>query len=85
MGDVLTLVEKAEAAVEEDEQAGAREAHAARASSRSTTSSRSYKMLQTMGPLQGVLKLIPGVGKQLDGVETSTSADGRGSRRSCSR
>src|SRR4029078_6679419 len=30
---------------------------------------RSYKMLRRMGPLQGVLKLIPGMGKQLEGRE----------------
>ena len=39
MGDVLTLIEKAEQAVEEDEQAGDGAADAARASSPSTTSS----------------------------------------------
>ena len=27
----------------------------------------SYKMLRRMGPLQGVLKMIPGLGKQLEG------------------
>jgi signal recognition particle subunit SRP54 len=30
---------------------------------------KSYKMLRRMGPLQGVLKLIPGLGKQLDGLD----------------
>jgi signal recognition particle subunit SRP54 len=30
---------------------------------------RSYKMLRRMGPLQGVLKLIPGLGKQLEGLD----------------
>jgi signal recognition particle subunit SRP54 len=30
---------------------------------------KSYKMLRRMGPLQGVLKMIPGLGKQLDGLE----------------
>jgi signal recognition particle subunit SRP54 len=29
---------------------------------------RSYKMLRRMGPLQGVLKMIPGLGKQLEGL-----------------
>ncbi len=29
----------------------------------------SYKMLRRMGPLQGVLKLIPGLGKQLQGLD----------------
>ena len=40
MGDVLTLIERAEAAVEEDEQAELEKRACARASSRSTTSSR---------------------------------------------
>jgi signal recognition particle subunit SRP54 len=30
---------------------------------------KSYKMLRRMGPLQGVLKLVPGLGKQLDGID----------------
>jgi signal recognition particle subunit SRP54 len=30
---------------------------------------KSYKMLRRMGPLQGVLKMIPGLGKQLEGLE----------------
>src|SRR5205823_341183 len=30
---------------------------------------RSYKLLRRMGPLQGVLKLVPGLGKQLDGLD----------------
>src|SRR4029450_3990456 len=29
----------------------------------------SYRMLRRMGPLQGVLKLIPGMGKQLQGLD----------------
>jgi signal recognition particle subunit SRP54 len=30
---------------------------------------QSYKMLRRMGPLQGVLKMIPGMGKQLEGLD----------------
>jgi signal recognition particle subunit SRP54 len=30
---------------------------------------KSYKMLRRMGPLQGVLKMIPGMGKQLEGLD----------------
>ena len=30
---------------------------------------KSYKMLRRMGPLQGVLKMIPGLGNQLAGVD----------------
>jgi signal recognition particle subunit SRP54 len=29
----------------------------------------SYKMLRRMGPLQGVIKMIPGLGKQMDGLD----------------
>ena len=29
----------------------------------------SYRMLQKMGPVKGVLKLLPGMGKQLDGLD----------------
>jgi signal recognition particle subunit SRP54 len=68
MGDVLSLIEKAEAAVEEDE----REQLERRLLEGEFTFDdflRSYKMLRRMGPLQGVLKLIPGFGKQLEGLE----------------
>ena len=37
-----------------------------------------------MGPLQGVLKLIPGIGKQLEGLDVDERR-WRASRRSCSR
>ncbi len=68
MGDVLTLVEKAEAAVEEDE---AKELEKRMLQGEFTFDDflRSYKMLRKMGPLQGVLKLIPGLGNQLEGLD----------------
>src|SRR3954466_3484072 len=67
MGDVLTLVEKAEAAVEEDD---AKELEKRMLKGEFTFDDflRSYKMLRRMGPLQGVLKLIPGAGN-LEGLE----------------
>ncbi len=68
MGDVLTLIEKAEAAVELDEQ----EEMERRIRSGEFTFDdflASYRMLRRMGPLQGVLKLVPGLGKQLQGVD----------------
>ncbi len=68
MGDVLTLIEKAEAAVEEDEQ----EEMERRIRAGEFTFDdflASYRMLRKMGPLQGVLKLVPGLGKQLQGVD----------------
>jgi signal recognition particle subunit SRP54 len=68
MGDVLTLIERAEAAVEEDEQA---EMEKRLREGRFTFDDflKAQKMLRRMGPLQGVLKLIPGLGKQLQGVD----------------
>jgi signal recognition particle subunit SRP54 len=68
MGDVLSLIEKAEAAVEVDE----REDMEKRLMQGEFTFDdflRSYKMLRRMGPLQGVIKLIPGLGKQLEGLD----------------
>src|SRR6476659_3090441 len=68
MGDVLTLIERAEAAVEEDE----REELERRMMQGEFTFDdflKSYKMLRRMGPLQGVMKLIPGLGNQLEGLD----------------
>jgi signal recognition particle subunit SRP54 len=67
MGDVLSLIEKAEAAVEEDEQA-AMEERLRRGQFTFDDFLAAQKMLRKMGPLQGVLKLIPGVGNQLRDV-----------------
>ena len=68
MGDVLTLVEKAEAAVEADE---AEEMEKRLMAGEFTFDDflRSHKMLRRMGPIQGVLKLIPGLGNQLEGLD----------------
>jgi signal recognition particle subunit SRP54 len=68
MGDVLTLIERAEQAVEEDEQKQL-EARMLKGQFSFDDFLSSYKMLRRMGPLQGVLKLIPGVGKQLEGLD----------------
>jgi signal recognition particle subunit SRP54 len=68
MGDVLTLIEKAEAAVELDEQ----EEMERRLRTGEFTFDdflASYRMVRRMGPLQGVLKLVPGLGKQLQGLD----------------
>ena len=68
MGDVLTLIEKAEAAVDEDEQA---EMERRMRAGEFTFDDflQSYRMLRRMGPLKGVLKLLPGMGQQLDGLD----------------
>jgi signal recognition particle subunit SRP54 len=68
MGDVLTLIEKAEAAVAEEEH----EEMERRLRAGEFTFDdflASYGMLRRMGPLQGVLKLVPGLGKQLQGLD----------------
>jgi signal recognition particle subunit SRP54 len=68
MGDVLTLVEKAEAAVDKEE-AEEMERRLMKGEFSFDDFLRSYKMLRRMGPLQGVLKMIPGLGNQLEGME----------------
>jgi signal recognition particle subunit SRP54 len=68
MGDVLTLIERAEEAIEEDEQ----EAMEARLRAGQFTFDdflAAQRMIKKMGPLQGVLKLIPGIGSQLNDVD----------------
>jgi signal recognition particle subunit SRP54 len=68
MGDVLTLIERAEAAVADDEKEELERRMLAGEFSFDDFL-KSYKMLRRMGPLQGVLKLIPGLGKQLEGLD----------------
>jgi signal recognition particle subunit SRP54 len=68
MGDVLTLIEKAEAAVEEDEQA-ALEARMRAGVFTFDDFLAAQKMLKKMGPLQSVVKMIPGLGSQLKDVD----------------
>ena len=68
MGDVLTLIEKAEAAVEADEQAEL-EKRVLAGEFTFDDFLASTRMLKKMGPLKGVMKLMPGVGKQLDGLD----------------
>jgi len=68
MGDVLTLIERAEEAVEEDEQKDL-EARMMKGQFTFDDFLKSYKMLRRMGPIQGVLKMIPGLGKQLEGMD----------------
>jgi signal recognition particle subunit SRP54 len=68
MGDVLTLLEKAEAAVEDDEKEKL-EQRMLKGEFTFDDFLTSYKMLRRMGPLQGILKMIPGLGKQLEGLD----------------
>jgi signal recognition particle subunit SRP54 len=68
MGDVLTLIERAEAAVADDEKEELERRMMAGEFSFDDFL-KSYKMLRRMGPLQGVLKMIPGLGSQLEGLD----------------
>jgi signal recognition particle subunit SRP54 len=68
MGDVLTLIERAEQAVEEDEQAEL-EARMLKGQFSFDDLLKTYRMIGKMGSIQGLLKLIPGVGKQLEGID----------------
>ena len=68
MGDVLTLIERAEQAVEADEQEEM-ERRLRRGQFTFDDFLRAHKMLRRMGPLQGILKMIPGLGKQLGDVD----------------
>ena len=76
MGDVLTLIEKAEAAVEEDEQARLEQQLLAGEFTFDDFLS-SYRMLRKMGPLKGVLSMMPGIGQQLKGIDIDESQMGR--------
>src|SRR5438445_11356463 len=62
MGDVLTLIERAEQAASEDEQAEM-EARLRKGQFTFDDFLKAYKMLRRMGPLQGLLKLMPGMGE----------------------
>jgi signal recognition particle subunit SRP54 len=68
MGDVLTLIERAEAAIEEDEKEEL-ERRMMKGEFTFDDFLSSYKMIRRMGPLQGVLKMIPGLGSQLEGLD----------------
>jgi signal recognition particle subunit SRP54 len=68
MGDVLTLIEKAEEAVAEEDQA-AMEARLRAGEFTFDDFLASYRMMRKMGPVKGVLSMIPGLGKQLQDVD----------------
>jgi signal recognition particle subunit SRP54 len=68
MGDVLTLIEKAEEAASEEDQA-AMEARMRAGEFSFDDFLTSYRMLRKMGPLKGVLSMVPGLGNQLKGID----------------
>ncbi len=65
MGDVLTLIERAEQATTEDE-AAEMEARMRKGQFTFDDFLSAQKMLRRMGPLQGVMKLIPGMSQLAD-------------------
>jgi signal recognition particle subunit SRP54 len=68
MGDVLTLIERAEEAAEEED----RDAMEARLRAGELTFDdflASYRMMKKMGPLKGVLSMVPGLGRELKGID----------------
>jgi signal recognition particle subunit SRP54 len=68
MGDVLTLIERAEQAAEVDEQ----EEMERRIRAGQFTFEdflQSYRMMRRMGPLKSIVGMIPGLGKQLQGAD----------------
>jgi signal recognition particle subunit SRP54 len=76
MGDMLTLIERAEAAAEEDEQE-ALERRLRQGRFTFDDFLQSYKMMRRMGPLRNIVSLIPGIGKQLQGVDMDDGRLGR--------
>ena len=68
MGDIMTMIEKAESVIDEDE---------ARKTAKKMQQGKfdledflsTFKQIKKMGPLDGLLKLIPGVPKELKGVK----------------
>ena len=76
MGDVLTLIERAEQAASVDEQAEM-EARLRKGQFTFDDFLRVSAMLRRMGPLQGLLKMIPGMSSQLGGVDVDEAQMGR--------
>ena len=68
MGDVLTLIEKAEAAASEDEQKEM-EARLMAGELNFDDFLTSYRMMRKMGSFKSLLSMIPGMGKELKDVD----------------
>ncbi len=64
MGDVLTLIEKADAAAEEEDRRAMEERLVAGQLTFDDLLA-SYRMLRRMGPLKGILSMVPGLGREL--------------------
>jgi signal recognition particle subunit SRP54 len=76
MGDVLTLIERAEEAAKQDEH---EEMERRLLAGQFTFDDflQAYRMMRKMGPLRNVLSMIPGMGKQLRGVDVDDRELGR--------
>jgi signal recognition particle subunit SRP54 len=68
-GDVVTLVEKAEETLDREEVEGLEEKLTGRGKFNLQDFLVATRQLKRMGPLEGLLGLLPGVGKQLRGVD----------------
>jgi signal recognition particle subunit SRP54 len=68
MGDVLTLIEKAEAVATEDEQKEM-EARMIAGEMNFDDFLASYRMMRKMGPVKSIVSMLPGVGKELKDVD----------------
>lgn len=76
MGDVLTLIEKAQNAVDEEE-ARELEKRMRRAEFTFDDFLTQMQSIKNMGGINDILSMIPGMGNQLKGVEVDESAMGR--------
>jgi signal recognition particle subunit SRP54 len=76
MGDVLTLIERAEQAAEVDEQ---EEMERRLRAGQFTFEDflQSYRMMRRMGPIKSIVGMIPGLGKQLQGADVDDRELGR--------
>lgn len=76
MGDIVSLVEKAQDSIDQDQAAKLEE----KIRKNSFTLEDFYDQLQQikkMGPLESILGMIPGLGKQLKGIQIDESGMGR--------
>ena len=76
MGDVLTLIERAEAAADEDDQA-AMEKRLRAGQFTFDDFLQAQRMMRKMGPLKNVVSMIPGLGKHMQGVDIDDRELGR--------
>jgi signal recognition particle subunit SRP54 len=76
MGDVLTLIERAEQAAEVDEQ---EEMERRLRAGQFTFEDflQSYRMMRRMGPVKSIVGMIPGLGKELQGADVDDRELGR--------